>query len=242
MKTKLTILALLCAGLTQASDRQRQRPAQGLKPHVEWSAYGLNNYWHQKPVEDGGVLTFVFPQAAHGNYVSVFSESSTAESDLRGQSVWMVFDMAVDGGIPVFNYGWENTPVNDSPNPASMRFFVSDLASPLNLDTENRHPEHYWFYDAGIGLVNVLDFIQENSYEASFDDFANWTDGLGHSATDPIYRTSFLNCISHTRQKGLAFGGGRFFDVGVGTSSVEGQAEVTFRLLTFQTFTPHSKR
>lgn len=242
MKTKLTILTLLGALCAQAADSQHQQAKHEIKPRVEWSAYGLNNYWHERPQQDGEAVTFVFPQVARGNYVSMFTQSSTAESDLRGQSVWMVFGMTVTGGIPVFNYGWEGTSVNDSSVPASFRFFVSDQATSYNLGTSTSHPEHYWFYDDAVKMVDVLDFIQPLSYEASFTDYVNWTDGEGHTAADPLYQASFLNCIKHARQKGVAFGGGRFFDVGVGTSSVFGQPSVTFRLLTFQTFTPESKR
>lgn len=228
--------------LSASAAGQRTLPLHSPKPRIEWSAYGLDNYWHEAPQINGEDISFVFPQAARGNYVSMLTKSSSTPADLRGQSLWMVFDMAVTGGIPAFNYGWEGTPENVSDVPASMRFFVSDLPTPYDLATSTQQPQHYWFYNPGIAVVNALDFTHEMPYGASLSDYANWTDGEGHSAADPAYRALFLNCIAITRQYGVAFGGGRYFDVGIGTSSVFGEPYVTFILKTFQVYTPRSKR
>ncbi|MFZ0181286.1 MAG: hypothetical protein WAL84_15680 [Candidatus Dormiibacterota bacterium] len=62
----------------------------------------------------------------------------------------------------------------------------------------------------------------------SFDG-SNWSDFYGHFGTDPLYSDGFNAAVSDVTTIGLSFGGGCFFENGVGTTDGSG----TFTLNTF---------
>jgi len=53
-------------------------------------------------------------------------------------------------------------------------------------------------------------------------DGANWSDYYGHYGNDPAYSAGFNAAVSNVTQIGLSFGGGCFFENGVGTSDGSG--------------------
>jgi hypothetical protein len=58
---------------------------------------------------------------------------------------------------------------------------------------------------------------------------ANWSDFFGHFGSDPAYAAGFAAAVSNVTTIGLSFGGGCFFENGVGTTDGSG----TFTLDTF---------
>lgn len=89
---------------------------------------------------------------------------------------------------------------------------------------------HYWWSnpvaapldtDGPVGLASV-------SFNGSM-----WSDFNGHFGNDSLYSTGFQNAVNHVTTIGLSFGGGCFFENGVGTSDGTG----TFTLNSY-TVTP----
>ena len=60
---------------------------------------------------------------------------------------------------------------------------------------------------------------------------ANWSDFYGHFGNDPGYSAGFAAAASDVTMIGLSFGGGCFFENGVGTDDGSG----TFTLNSFTT-------
>jgi hypothetical protein len=64
----------------------------------------------------------------------------------------------------------------------------------------------------------------------SFDP-QNWSDFYGHFGNDPAYADAFDAAVRNVEFVGLSFGGGCFFQNGVGIEPGTGSG--TFRLLSF---------
>jgi hypothetical protein len=58
---------------------------------------------------------------------------------------------------------------------------------------------------------------------------AEWSDFFGHFGSDPTYAAGFAAAASNVTSIGLSFGGGCFFENGVGTTDGSG----TFTLTSF---------
>ena len=58
----------------------------------------------------------------------------------------------------------------------------------------------------------------------------NWSDFYGHFGNDPLYSAGFDAAVSNVTKIGLSFGGGCFFENGVGTA--DGSGTFTLNLYT----------
>jgi hypothetical protein len=86
---------------------------------------------------------------------------------------------------------------------------------------------HYWW-------SNPVSFVLANTsgpaiLTASLSDPGAWSDFFGHFGNDPTYSAGFAAAVSNVTTIGLSFGGGCFFENGVGTTDGSG----TFTLDTF---------
>jgi hypothetical protein len=61
-------------------------------------------------------------------------------------------------------------------------------------------------------------------------DGANWSDFFGHFGNEPAFSAGFTAAVSNVTTIGLSFGGGCFFENGVGTTDGSG----TFTLDSFK--------
>jgi hypothetical protein len=53
-------------------------------------------------------------------------------------------------------------------------------------------------------------------------DGSNWSDFYGHFGNDPAYAAGFNAAVANVTEIGLSFGGGCFFENGVGTTDGSG--------------------
>ncbi len=70
---------------------------------------------------------------------------------------------------------------------------------------------------------------------ANLSDGSQWSDFYGHYGNDPAYAAGFANAVQDVQLIGVSFGGGCFFENGVGIKPGTGSGQ--FQLLDF-TATP----
>jgi hypothetical protein len=120
----------------------------------------------------------------------------------------------------VFSYSGEADACGNKP---SVRFFFRSNTS------GDFHETDYWWSDpVSIDIGRLAS--GERSMTVSFDP-QNWSDFYGHFGNDPAYAEAFNAAVRDVQFIGLSFGGGCFFQNGVGIEPGSGTG--TFRLLSF---------
>jgi len=177
----------------------------------------------------GDVATLPIP-TPHSNIrlVSTLTTTNTPWllGDLTGKTLSTVVWMECSNN-PVFFFN------NDcgAGLPVNMRLFITTDARPYNVNAANVNETGYWWCSAPAGWSPIAPGI--TVLQASFNP-AFWSDALGHWALDPNYTPAFKNAVKHVAQIGFSFGGGCFFDVGVGVSNTG--ASATLHVLQYDVF------
>jgi hypothetical protein len=78
---------------------------------------------------------------------------------------------------------------------------------------------HYWWSNP---VASALIGNGPASLAPVSFDGANWSDFYGHFGNDPVYSAGFTSAVSNITTIGLSFGGGCFFENGVGTTDGSG--------------------
>jgi hypothetical protein len=143
--------------------------------------------------------------------------------DMRGKDVTARIGITVTSGAPVYTYYGEGTPDNPCGEPANVRFYFQTRTNgPFN-------PSDYWWSNPVHSLLQPLnDNTVEitNSFEPGL-----WTNYFGQP--DPV---GFEIAASNVVAIGLSFGGGCFFENGVGI--VPGTGSAYFRLMDYSATPP----
>lgn len=104
---------------------------------------------------------------------------------------------------------------------AYVRFF-------FEKDTAGDFSEtNYWWSNPV--HVNLSDLESGKVIAAALSDGSQWSDFYGHFGNDPAYSAAFSAALSDVGMIGLSFGGGCFFENGVGIATGVG----SFQLLNF---------
>jgi len=120
---------------------------------------------------------------------------------------------------------------NSTGLPASVRFY-------FQTDTSGKFEEtDYWWSNPVAIDLQTLKNIQPGDFPLStpFSSPSMWSDYNGHFGNDPAYTTAFIQATKDVQFVGLSFGGGSFFENGVGIQAGTGSG--SFRLMDF-TATP----
>jgi hypothetical protein len=120
----------------------------------------------------------------------------------------------------VFNYSGEGDACGNKP---SVRFFFR-----TNTSGEFQETNYWWSDPVSIDIASLA--AGDRSMTVSFDP-QNWSDFYGHFGNDPAYADAFNAAVRNVEFVGLSFGGGCFFQNGVGIEPGTGSG--TFRLLSF---------
>jgi len=115
--------------------------------------------------------------------------------------------------------------------PASVRFY-------FQTDTSGKFEETDYWWSNGISVnLQTLAAIQplDDTMSVAFSNPSQWSDYNGHFGNDPAYNAAFLKAVKDVQFVGLSFGGGCFFENGVGIQAGTGSGY--FRLMDF-TATP----
>jgi hypothetical protein len=137
------------------------------------------------------------------------SKGSTL-GDLTGETIAATFQ--ISGAIGAFTYWGEGTPDNPCASPASVRFF---------FETDNgggfAYTHFWWSNPTSTPLANGT-FTLTATVEPS--EWSDWDGQMGSTQA-----AGFADAASNVTLIGLSFGGGCFFENGVGT--VDGSGTFT---------------
>jgi hypothetical protein len=136
--------------------------------------------------------------------------------DLTGKTITATFE--ISGATSAFIYFGEPSCGNTI---STVRLFFQTSNAGGFDET------HYWWSRPGSAvLANTSGPI---TLSANLSDLGAWGDFFGHSGDDPLF-PGFTDAVSNVTTIGLSFGGGCFFENGVGTADGSGT-------LTLDTFT-----
>ena len=164
----------------------------------------------------GGVATFNFTSADNTALLATTHGASkgTLLGDDRGKAITATFH--ISGATGDFTYFGEGTPSNPCGTPASVRlFFQTSNAGGFAFT-------NYWWTDATFAVLGDGSFALNDSVTP-----VDWSDWNGQPAA--ANADAFNSAASNVTLIGLSFGGGCFFENGVGTTDGSG----TFNLDSF---------
>ena len=145
--------------------------------------------------------------------------------DMTGKALSAKVGITVTSGTPVFTYYGQPDACG---RPANVRFY-------FRTDTGGKFEEtDYWWSNPMSVDLQVLT-ASDQTLVANFSNPAEWSNYYGHFGNDPLYAAAFAEAIADVQFVGVSFGGGCFFENGVGIQPGTGSAY--FRLMDF-TATP----
>lgn len=185
---------------------------------VSFGGYGVSM--------DGNVLTI--PTNPDYHYLAgLLTTTNTSEllGDLTGNVIVAILelDATLDATLwfPFDCQGSRNEFSNVRP------YFTVD-PTPYYLRQVNSNYTNYWWADYSFTQLSVSNYgsalpgVYQMMAPLTPD---QWSDSLGHPASDTNYTDAFNLTVANVAQIGLSFGGGCYADVGVGTAT--GMASVT---------------
>jgi hypothetical protein len=140
------------------------------------------------------------------------TNSSELLGNLRGATITATLQI-VETNSPVWWFGNDCGSGVRYPN---VRLFFTTVTEPYPLDYANAHELEFWWAREAYAQVQ-----QGTITLTAHLDPSKWGDSQGHSGETEPYRTGFLSAASRVAQIGLSFGGGCFFDTGVGIYNPE---------------------
>lgn len=164
----------------------------------------------------GGVATFNFTNADNTALLATTHGAfkGTLLGDDRGKTITATFHISDATGA--FTYFGEGTPSNPCGTPANVRFFFqTSKAGGFDFT-------HYWWSDTAFTLLDNGTF----SLTANVSP-VGWSDWNGQPSESNV--GPFNDAASNVKLIGFSFGGGCFFENGVGTTDGSG----TFNLDSF---------
>jgi len=163
-----------------------------------------------------GVATFNFTSATNTALLATTNGAfkGTLLGDDRGKTITATFE--ITGATGAFTYFGEGTPDNPCVFPANVRlFFLTSNAGGFDFT-------HFWWSDSAFAILGDGTF----SLTANVSPVA-WSDWNGKPAE--ANTAAFEAAASNVTLIGFSFGGGCFFENGVGTTDGSG----TFNLDSF---------
>jgi len=239
MKTgilKLVIGASVLALTVFAVSRPPRTKAEGfedLKPGaVKWKVVDYNRiqthparipYRTMAGTDNGIGFDFLYTPDTALLGTSHPSYGGDLWGDMTGKTVSARVGVSVTDGNPQFTYyGTCGT------RAANVRLY-------FQTDTSGKFEEtdYWWSNPMSYDLEDLK--ASDQTLLALFSDGGEWSDYYGHFGNDPLYSTAFTKAVKDVKFVGLSFGGGCFFENGVGIQPGTGSAY--FRLMDF-TATP----
>ena len=231
MKKLLVLLALVLVTIAHAAPGGGGGGVTTPWFQTQWTA---NGSW--VPVNaiatNGNLAQFTFPvykKKASGRIVTSFLTTTTNfVGNHTGKTISATFTVTVLSGDPIFMFGGQLNNQGTGPGwnrgslpPHCRLFFSTNIATYSNLTADNS-PLNYWWSNP---LYVEIDTLTGTATLTESLSGTGWSSANGIPAANAF--TEFLNAVSNVRQIGLAFGGGSFFDVGVGTFENTGTASFT---------------
>ena len=171
---------------------------------------------------DSGIAGFDFLDTADDALLATDQPSANAVvlGDLTGKTISATFHIDATADA-TFTYYGEGTPDNSCASPASVRLYFQTKA------TGAFDPKRYWWSNpAHVDLRGGAGAVSAPLTPGQ------WSDWDGHENTDAAdgdHLTAFANAVKDVTLVGLSFGGGCFFENGVGMKT----GTASFHLDTF---------
>ena len=124
----------------------------------------------------------------------------------------------ITGATGALIYSGEGMTSNPCPGPATVRLFF-ETSNAGGFDET-----HFWWSNPMSAVLADGTITLTATVNG-----AEWSDFFGHFGSDPAFSAGFDAAASNVKTIGLSFGGGCFFENGVGTSDGSG----TFTLDSF---------
>ena len=161
-----------------------------------------------------GLATFDFTNQPDINLLVTDQGSSPLLGDDRGKTITAVF--TISGATGAFIYNGEGTPDNPCIFPANTRLFF-ETSNAGGFDET-----HFWWSNPSSAILADGTFTVTATVTG-----AQWSDFFGHFGSDPKVAAGFDAAASNVTSIGLSFGGGCFFENGVGTADGSGVFTLT---------------
>jgi hypothetical protein len=147
-------------------------------------------------------------------------------NDLIGNMTGSYLSATVNVGVTPgtqFTYYGEGTPANPCGTPASVRFYFE-----TNTSGKFEYTDYWWSNPMSVTLA-TLEAGGEITLTANLSNPAEWSDWNGQVGTTDV--AAFNAAVKDVQFIGLSFGGGCFFENGVGIRPGTGSG--TFKLMDF---------
>jgi hypothetical protein len=159
------------------------------------------------PATSSGNVLATFPLPATPDVALLVTDHGAYKDILLGDLTGKTLSATVsDSGGPFTYYG-ANTPSNPCPGTATVRFYFQTKSPASFAETD------YWWSNPVSLPLNGLNAPTPMSAPLTP---TNWSDYNGHLASDPAYTAAFQAAVKNVTSIGLSFGGGCFFENGVG--------------------------
>jgi hypothetical protein len=199
------------------------RSAVCRRPEMKWllpllsiSAIAQEPQWHANSVwaipvpVNGTSLSIPTSHSRFGTSLVAFMTTTNTPGligDLRGATITATIQI-VETNSPMWWFGNDCGSGVRFPN---VRLFFTTVIEPYPLAYANAHELEFWWAKEAFARVQ-----QGTITLTAHLDPAKWGDSQGHSGETEPYRAGFLSAASRVAQIGLSFGGGCFFDTGIG--------------------------
>lgn len=159
------------------------------------------------PTTSSGNVVATFPFPATPDVALLVTDHGSYKGTLLGDLTGKTLSARVsDSGGPFTYYG-ANTPGNPCAGTATVRFYFQTKSPASFAETD------YWWSNPLSLPLNGL--TTPTTMSAPLTP-ANWSDYNGHFGSDPTYTAAFEAAVKNVTSIGLSFGGGCFFENGVG--------------------------
>jgi hypothetical protein len=165
----------------------------------------------------GGVATFDFTDLAN---TALFitdqgSQKGTLLGNLTGETLSATFELASVDAAVVY-YGESSC----GGTGAYVRLFFETSSSGGFNET------HYWWSNPASFDLSTLGNGVKATVTASLGSPEDWSDYSGHFGNNPNYAAGYQAAVANVTAVGLSFGGGCFFENGIGTTDGLGSFEL----------------
>jgi hypothetical protein len=214
------VLVLGLAAAVRAEDFDNPKPGA-----VKWKVYDYNRIQtHPARVPSkiplGIAFDFLFTPDTALLATTHSSYNNDLLGDLTGKSLSATVGVTVTSGT-VFTYYGEPDVCG---RPANVRFYFQ-----TNTSGKFEETDYWWSNPVSVDLA-ALKTGGDVTLTTGFSG-VEWSDYFGHFGSDPSYAAAFAAAVKDVQMIGLSFGGGCFFENGVGI--VPGTGSGSFRLMDF---------
>jgi hypothetical protein len=205
------------AALVQRTGADAAAPGAAKTTSSAWTVYVWDRFLGvlhaNAPTTPAGAVAG-FPLQSNMTGLLTTTSAPGLVGNLTGKSLSATVSLAVSGSVV---YGLEGS--NGCSGPATMRLFISTDRNTYSPTRAGRNETGYWWSNPF--SVSLDGPVSGASISVPLIP-SDWSDANGHFGSDAGYTAGFTAAVSNLQQVGVSFGGGCFFDTGIGVSGGSG--------------------